>query len=78
MIKNRFYMFLGMMLLLLGVGIPFLMIVKAIEPTFFLVFFTSGSSTVGLALGMFGLTRWSVKAIKKKPPRVEEDWQQAE
>lgn len=77
MIKNRFYMFLGLLLLLLGVVLPFLMIIKVVEPTFFLVFLTSGSSTVGLALGMFGLTRWSVTAIKKRPPQIE-DWRPTE
>lgn len=79
MTKTRFLMTLGLILLLLGVILPFLMAIRVIQPTFLLIFVTSGASTVGLALGMIGLTQWSVKSIKKKP-RTEDtneyEWMQ--
>lgn len=55
----------GVTLLFLGVIIPFLMVIRVLEPTFFLLFFSSGSSTVGFGLGMLGFTHWS-RGPKKK------------
>ncbi|MBI2331943.1 MAG: hypothetical protein HYU84_07280 [Chloroflexi bacterium] len=81
MTKTRLLMTFGLLLLLLGIILPFLMVIRAIEPTFFLIFFSSGASTVGLALGMVGLTQWSVKSIKKKPQLEytdEGEWMQSE
>ena len=70
--KSRLYMFIDLILLLLGVLLPFLMIIKVLEPSYFLVFFTSAVSTVGLALGMIGLTQQPVRAIKRKISIAEE------
>lgn len=70
--KSRLYMFNGLILLLLGVLLPFLMIIKVLEPSYFLVFFTSAVSTVGLALGMIRLTQQPIRAIKRKIPIAEE------
>ena len=51
---------LGLLLMLMGVILPFLMVIKVLESTFFLNFFSWGLSSLGLALGMVGfvLTRW--------------------
>ncbi len=51
---------LGLLLMLMGVILPFLMVIKVLESTFFLNFFSWGLSSLGLALGMvgFALTRW--------------------
>jgi hypothetical protein len=46
-------------LLFLGVILPFLIVIKVLESTFPLVFISSGSSTLGLILGMTGLAQWS-------------------
>ena len=51
----RFLLNLGVVLLLLGWILPFLMVIKAIESTFFLNFFSWGASVAGLFLGMIGL-----------------------
>ena len=60
--KNpRFLLTLGLVLLFSGVILPFLMVIKILEPTFALVFISSGSSTLGLALGMVGLSQWTRK-----------------
>lgn len=79
--KTRLYMTFGLILLLLGILLPFLMVIRVLQPTFFLIFFTTGASTVGLALGMVGLTRWSIQSNYKKP-RLDgtdkEEWLQTE
>jgi hypothetical protein len=54
---SRLLMTLGTILLSLGVVLPFLMLTHVIPSTFFLNFFSSGASTLGLALGMSGLSR---------------------
>ncbi len=59
----RLLLTLGLVLLFSGVILPFLMVIKTVEPTFPLIFISSGSSTLGLALGMVGLAQWT----KKRP-----------
>jgi hypothetical protein len=62
--KNaRLFLVLGVVLLFSGVTLPFMMVIRMIEPTFLLIFISSGSSTLGLALGMVGLAQWT----KKRP-----------
>ena len=51
----RFLLTLGLILMLLGIILPFLMVIHVIESTFFLNFFSWGASVVGLALGMIGV-----------------------
>lgn len=51
----RLLLGLGLSLMLLGVILPFLMVIHLIESTFFLNFFSWGASVVGLALGMIGV-----------------------
>lgn len=60
MIKDpRFLMTVGVSLLFLGVILPFLIVIKVLESSFPLIFISSGSSTLGLVLGMTGLAQWS-------------------
>lgn len=47
-----------------GILVPFLMVIKVIESTYFLNFFSWGLSTMGLALGTIGFTMYS-KTEKK-------------
>lgn len=61
--NTRLFLVLGLVLLFSGVILPFLMVIKILEPTFPLIFISSGSSTLGLALGMAGLAEWT----KKRP-----------
>lgn len=44
----------GFFLLVLGVGLPFLMILQLIESTLFLNFFSFGAQFIGLILGFIG------------------------
>jgi hypothetical protein len=63
--RPRLLLAMGVTLLFLGVILPFLMVIQVLEPTFFLLFFSSGSSTVGFGLGMLGFTQWSRSSKKK-------------
>jgi hypothetical protein len=56
MMKPRFLLYLGLFLMLLGMALPFLMIIKLIPTTFLLSFLSWGISTLGLALGTVGFT----------------------
>jgi hypothetical protein len=45
---------IGFALAVLGVVLPFLMVIHVLESTFFLNFFSYASSTAGLILGIVG------------------------
>jgi hypothetical protein len=62
----RFILTLGVTLMFLGVVLPFLMVVRVLQPTFALIFISSGISTLGLALGMTGFSYWVRNARPKK------------
>jgi hypothetical protein len=47
---------LGLTLMLLGVVLPFMMVIHLLESTFFLNFFSWAMSVTGLALGMISVT----------------------
>jgi hypothetical protein len=55
---------LGLFLAILGVVLPFLMVLHVIQSTFFLNFFSYGASTAGLILGIIGASRYA--RFKKK------------
>ncbi|HSL45018.1 MAG TPA: hypothetical protein VK897_16420 [Anaerolineales bacterium] len=55
----RFLLSLGVFLMLLGIILPFLMVIQVFESTFFLNFFSYGASVAGLALGTIGFALWS-------------------
>jgi hypothetical protein len=50
---------LGIMLMLFGVILPFLMVIHILESTFFLNFFAWGVSVAGLAFGTIGFAMYS-------------------
>lgn len=52
----RFFLGLGLFLMLLGVILPFLMVIKVLESTFLLNFVSWAGSVIGLALGMIGVS----------------------
>ena len=54
-----FLLGLGLFLMLLGIVLPFLMVIKVLESTFFLNFFSWGASVAGLSLGTVGFALWS-------------------
>jgi hypothetical protein len=54
-----FLLSLGILLMLLGIVLPFLMVIKVLDSTFFLNFFSYGASVAGLAFGTIGFALWS-------------------
>jgi hypothetical protein len=59
MMNARFLLTFGVILMMGGIVLPFLMIIKLIEATFFLSFLSWGISTLGLAFGTVGFTLWN-------------------
>jgi hypothetical protein len=55
----RFLLGLGVFLMLLGVALPFLMVIKVLESSFFLNFLAWGASVAGLAFGTIGFAMYS-------------------
>ena len=53
------------LLMLVGIILPFLMVIKVIEPTFFLSFLSYGSSLAGMVLGIVGVAFY-VSFIRRK------------
>lgn len=55
----------GFLLVLTGVVMPFLMVIKAIESTFFLNLFSYTASTLGFFLGLVGTSMYTRERRKK-------------
>ena len=55
----RFLFALGILLMVLGIALPFLMVIRVLESTFLLNFFAWGASVAGLAFGTIGFALWS-------------------
>ncbi len=55
----RFLLSLGIVLMLLGVILPFLMVIHMLASTFFLNFFSWGASVAGLAFGTIGFATYT-------------------
>ena len=55
----RFLLSLGIVLMLLGIALPFLMVIQVLQSTFFLNFFSWGASVAGLAFGTIGFAMYS-------------------
>jgi hypothetical protein len=49
---------IGFVFVLLGVALPFLMVIRVIPSTFFLNFFSYGISLTGLFLGIIGASTY--------------------
>ena len=54
----RLLVSIGLALMLLGIILPFLMLIHVLESTFFLNFFSWGASVSGLFLGVIGVATW--------------------
>jgi hypothetical protein len=54
------------LLLLFGCTMPFLMVIKVVESTFFMNFLSYGASVAGLFLGIIGIATQRFKTDKKK------------
>lgn len=55
----RFMLGLGVFLMLLGIALPFLMVIRVLESSFFLNFLSWGVSVAGLAFGTIGFAMYS-------------------
>jgi hypothetical protein len=53
------------LLMIFGVVMPFLMVLKVVESTFFLNFLSYGSSMLGFFLGIVSVAAYRVKQKKK-------------
>jgi hypothetical protein len=53
--RPRALLFIALGLLLFGWAMPFLMVIKAVESTFFLNFLSWGASVAGLYLGVMAV-----------------------
>ncbi len=49
---------LATVLLLAGAILPFLMVIRVIQPSFALSFFSYGASLVGLVMGLIGVAQY--------------------
>jgi positive regulator of sigma E activity len=56
---------IAILLMVFGLVMPFLMVLKLVESTFFLNFLSYASSTSGFFLGFISLAAWRVKHKKK-------------
>lgn len=59
MITPRFLLTFGVILMLLGIALPFLMVIHILESTFLLNFFSWGASVTGLSLGTIGFAMYA-------------------
>jgi len=59
----------AVLLMLFGVVMPFLMVIKVVESTFFLNFLSYGSSTLGLLLGIVSVAASRLKQNRKDDQR---------
>ena len=57
-LSPRLLLSLGLILLILGILLPFLMVIRMLESTFFLNFFSWGASVTGLSLGTIGFAMY--------------------
>lgn len=59
MTNPRFLLLFGVTLMLAGIALPFLMVIRVLESTFFLNFFSWGASVAGLAFGTIGFAMYA-------------------
>ncbi len=59
MTNPRFLLLSGVMLMLAGIILPFLMVIHLLESTFLLNFFSWGASVAGLAFGTIGFALYA-------------------
>lgn len=55
----RFLFIFGVLMMVVGIVLPFLMMIKIVPSTFFLNFFSWGVSSSGLAMAMVGFTMFT-------------------
>ncbi len=56
----------GFVLLVVGMGIPFLIVLGVIDATLFLLFFSHTVSIIGLLCGMLGITGYGDDIVRPR------------
>jgi hypothetical protein len=64
-LSNKNLLFIAFLLLLMGVVLPFLMVIKVFENSFFLSFLSYAASISGLVLGSIAAMMMSISRKKK-------------
>lgn len=57
--KSRYFKIFGFIAMFIGFAIPFLIVIRVIEPTMFLVFFSHTISVIGIFSAMLGVTGYA-------------------
>jgi hypothetical protein len=65
-ISSRTIIILGFVLVFLGFLLPLLIVIKVLESTFFLNFFSFIASILGLFLGLMGAAQMAVEARRSR------------
>lgn len=65
-ISPRSFILIGFVLVLLGFLLPLLIVIKLLESTFFLNFFSFIASTVGLFIGILGAAQFAIEIRRSR------------
>jgi hypothetical protein len=65
-ISSRAILVIGFIMVLLGFVLPFLMVLKVLESTYFLNFFSYTVSLLGIFLGLMGSARMAAEFRSKR------------
>lgn len=63
---SRAFKIFGLIGMSLGFGIPFLIVIKVIAPTFFLMFFSHTISILGIFSAMLGITGYAEDILRPR------------
>lgn len=65
-LSPRTFILIGFVLVFLGFLLPLLIVIKVLESTYFINFFSYTASVVGLFLGIIGAAQFAVE-IRRRP-----------
>ena len=65
-LSHRAFILIGFVLVFLGFLLPLLMVIKVLESTYFLNFFSFTASIVGLFMGLMGAAQYVVEFRRKR------------
>jgi hypothetical protein len=65
-LTSRSILLIGFVLVFLGFLLPLLMVIKVLESTYFLNFFSFTASIVGLFMGLMGAAQYVIEFRRKR------------
>jgi hypothetical protein len=71
-VDYRKIIFIGFLMVLFGFLVPFLMVIKVMEPSYFWGFLSYAVSVAGLFLGIIGSSLYV--RVHRKPPEDQDDY----